>query len=94
MKRETISLADAATLAGISMRKMREISFQRNFEPRAEAASIGARKFDKEAVFEWLAENGACIYRLRQDEKAMRYQRWLEENGDFLRRFLADHAQD
>ena len=90
---QTISLKDAAKLAGVTLWEMREATFQNNMEPRAQAANVGNTKLDRDRFFRWLDERGAEMKRAHDEEKEIRYAEWLAENGEFLERFLAEsHA--
>ena len=91
---QTISLKDAAKLAGLTVTHMRDAASQDNLEPRAEAYVVGERKLDRDRFFRWLDERGAEMKRAHDEEKEIRYAEWLAENGEFLERFLADHAEN
>lgn len=87
---ETISLKDAAKLAGLTVTHMRDVASQDNLEPRAQGYSVGDKKLDRDRFFEWLDERGAEMQRAHDEEKEIRYAEWLAENGEFLERFLAE----
>ena len=91
---ETISLKDAAKLAGMGHFEMRDAARQSGLEPRPQAYSVGTMKLDRARFFQWLDERGAEMKRVSDEETEIRYAEWLAENGEFLKRFLAEHAQN
>lgn len=93
MMMSTIELKRAARLAGVTPSQMRDIASDHSLEPRAASHNFGKKKLDSDAFYKWLSANSAREAAAREEEKELQYQDWLEANGEFLRRFLAEERE-